>query len=139
MTSYTALLEPPWKAILSNKGILPLLWEMEPGHPNLLPAYFADDPRAAELVSYAKKPLYSREGANIELRQAGHVIDTATGPYGSDGYIVQALAPLPKFGANHAVIGSWVVAGKAAGLGMREDVSAITKNTSRFLPHAIVG
>ena len=29
----TRWIEPPWKAILSNKGILPLLWEMFPGHP----------------------------------------------------------------------------------------------------------
>ena len=47
----TRWIEPPWKAILSNKGILPLLWEMFPGHPNLLPAFFEDDPRAAELGS----------------------------------------------------------------------------------------
>jgi len=45
----TRWIEPPWKAVLSNKGILPLLWEMFPGHPNLLPAYFEDDPRAREL------------------------------------------------------------------------------------------
>ena len=44
----TRWIEPPWKAILSNKGALPLLWEMFPGHPNLLPAYFEDDPKAAE-------------------------------------------------------------------------------------------
>ena len=42
----TRWIEPPWKAVLSNKGILPLLWEMFPGHPNLLPAYFEDDPSA---------------------------------------------------------------------------------------------
>jgi glutathionylspermidine synthase len=38
--SATQFVEPPWKMILSNKGILPLLWEMYPDHPNLLPAYF---------------------------------------------------------------------------------------------------
>ncbi len=27
----TRWIEPPWKAVLSNKGILPLLWEMFPG------------------------------------------------------------------------------------------------------------
>ena len=62
----TRFIEPPWKAILSNKGILPLLWEKEPPHPNLLPAYFEDDPRRAQLQGrYAKKPLYSREEAFI--------------------------------------------------------------------------
>ena len=34
------LIEPPWKLILSNKAILPLLWEMFPNHPNLVPAYY---------------------------------------------------------------------------------------------------
>ena len=61
----TRWIEPPWKAILSNKGVLPLLWEMFRGHPNLLPAFFEDDPEAAQLGrSFVRKPLYSREGAN---------------------------------------------------------------------------
>ena len=67
--SPTRWLEPPWKAILSNKGILPLLWAMFPRHPNLLPAYFDDDAKAAELGdSFVRKPLYSREGANVDDR-----------------------------------------------------------------------
>ncbi len=33
------LLEPAWKAVLSNKGILPLLWQRNVGHPNLLEAH----------------------------------------------------------------------------------------------------
>ena len=36
----TRWIEPPWKAILSNKGMLPLLWEMFPGHPNLAAGLF---------------------------------------------------------------------------------------------------
>ena len=70
--SATRWLEPPWKAILSNKGILPLLWAMYPRHPNLLPAYFDDDPKAAELGnSFVRKPLYSREGANVAIVVGG--------------------------------------------------------------------
>ena len=46
----------------SNKGILPLLWEMFPGHPNLLPAFFEDDPNAAQLGSVlrAQAALFAR-------------------------------------------------------------------------------
>ena len=33
-------IEPLWKLIMSNKAILPLLWEMFPNHPNLVPAYY---------------------------------------------------------------------------------------------------
>lgn len=38
----TDVLEPAWKLIVGNKALLPLLWEMFPDHPNLLPAYFID-------------------------------------------------------------------------------------------------
>jgi glutathionylspermidine synthase len=37
------------------------------------------------------------------------------------------------------VLGSWFAAGQPCGLNIREDASPITKNTSRFLPHAIIG
>jgi glutathionylspermidine synthase len=138
--SATQFVEPPWKMILSNKGILPLLWEMHPDHPNLLPAYFDDDPKAGMLAaSYARKPLYSREGANIELIRDGRAFDKDDGPYGAEGYVRQAIAPLPQFDGNYTVLGSWFAAGAPCGLSVREDSSPITKNTSRFLPHAIVG
>ncbi len=135
----TRWIEPPWKAILSNKGILPLLWEMFPRHPNLLPAYFDVDPEAARLGgSFVKKPLYSREGANVEIMVGGAAIDQDGGPYGAEGYVRQAVATLPRLDENYAVLGSWLAAGVPCGLSVREDASPITKNTSRFLPHAII-
>ena len=95
--SSTRWIEPPWKAILSNKGILPLLWAMFPNHPNLLPAFFEDDPNAAKLgTSYVRKPLFSREGANVTLVSGGEALEQHEGPYGAEGFIRQALAPLPN-------------------------------------------
>jgi glutathionylspermidine synthase len=135
----TRWIEPPWKAILSNKGLLPLLWEMFPGHPNLLPAYFDDDPEAAKLgSSFVRKPLFSREGANVTLVSAGATLMEQQGPYGAEGFIRQALAPLPNFSGQYAVIGSWLVDHTPCGLSVREDENPITGNTSRFLPHAIL-
>jgi glutathionylspermidine synthase len=131
--------EPPWKALLSNKGLLACLWEMEPGHPNLLPAFFEGDPRAETLSPRrVRKPLYSREGANITLIERGKVIDSDDGPYGAEGFVLQdAATNLFESGGNHAVLGSWLVASQACGLCIREDNSPITKNTSRFVPHYI--
>jgi glutathionylspermidine synthase len=135
----TRWIEPPWKAILSSKGILPLLWEMFPGHPNLLAAYFADDPSRASLGdSYVVKPLHSREGANVKIVIAGNVVDCDEGPYGDEPMILQAVAPLPVFEGNYTVLGSWIAGGVPAGLSVREDNGPITKNASRFLPHAII-
>jgi len=135
----TRWIEPPWKAILSNKGILPLLWEMFPGHPNLLPAFFEDDPDAAGLgASFVRKPLYSREGANVALISEGVTLVAQEGPYGAEGFIRQALARLPSFSNQYPVVGSWLVDHTPCGLSIREDENPITGNTSRFLPHAIL-
>jgi glutathionylspermidine synthase len=135
----TRWIEPPWKAVLSNKGILPLLWEMFPGHPNLLPAFFEDDPRSSELgSSYVRKPLYSREGANVALISQGMPLAEQQGPYGGEGFIRQAFAPLRNFSGQFPVLGSWLVDHTPCGLSIREDASPITGNNSRFLPHAII-
>jgi glutathionylspermidine synthase len=135
----TRWIEPPWKAVLSNKGILPLLWEMFPGHPNLLPAFFEGDPNAEQLgTSYVRKPLYSREGANVTLLCAGTTLVQQEGPYGAEGFVRQALAPLPNFSDQFPVLGSWLVDHTPCGLSIREDENPITGNTSRFLPHAIL-
>jgi glutathionylspermidine synthase len=135
----TRWIEPPWKAILSNKAMLPLLWEMFRGHPNLLPAFFDDDPEAAQLGnSFVRKPIYSREGANVALVSGGVTLAAQEGPYGAEGYIRQALAPLPEFSGQYPVLGSWLVDHAPCGLSIREDENPITGNGSRFLPHAIL-
>jgi glutathionylspermidine synthase len=135
----TRWIEPPWKAVLSNKGILPLLWETFPGHPNLLPAFFEDDPRSGELgTSYVRKPLYSREGANVALISQGVPLAEQQGPYGAEGFIRQAFAPLRNFSGQYPVLGSWLVDHTPCGLSIREDEGPITGNNSRFLPHAII-
>ena len=138
-TASTRWIEPPWKLVLSNKGILPLLWEMFPNHPNLLPAYFEDDAGAASLGnSYVRKPIFSREGANVELVSAGAALEQQPGPYGGEGFVRQAFALLPCFDGQYPVIGSWIVGDQPCGLSIREDTTPVTGDSSRFLPHAIL-
>jgi glutathionylspermidine synthase len=135
----TRWIEPPWKAILSSKGILPLLWDMFPGHPNLLAAYFENDPRGRELgATFVRKPLYSREGANVALISEAVPLAERDGPYGAEGFIRQDIATLRKFDGQYPVVGSWLVDHTPCGLSIREDENPITGNTSRFLPHAIL-
>jgi glutathionylspermidine synthase len=126
------LLEPAWKMLLSNKGLLPVLWELYPGHPNLLPAYETAEPLGS---AYIRKPKLSREGSNITWVESGVVLEENGGHYGEEGFVYQAAAPLPDFGGHHPVWGVWVVDHAAAGLGIREDTRRITGNLSRFVPH----
>jgi glutathionylspermidine synthase len=131
----TLWLEPIWKMIWSNKAILAVLWGMFPDHPNLLPAGL-DIPTIGDAVA---KPLLAREGANVSIRKAGAVVAETEGDYGEEGYVYQALYPLPETAPGvFPVIGSWVVDGEPAGMGIRED-GLITGNTARFVPHVVEG
>ncbi len=132
-------IEPMWKMLLSNKGLLPMLWEKFPGHPNLLPAYYTKEElekaQPAAGGSYVEKPKLSREGANVRIVERGSDVAATGGDYGEEGFIYQAIAPPADFDGNHPVMGVWVVNHEACGLGIREDRALITGNLSRFVPH----
>lgn len=147
--SDTIWIEPIWKLLLSNKGLLPILWELFPHHPNLLPSYFADQRQQLSQHSLPhgiiEKPLFSREGANINVLDS-HFRPTGlatTGEYGDShnaAKVYQAMQPLPEFITDdqrsvYPVIGSWIIGHVAAGIGIREDNSLITKDSSHFVPH----
>lgn len=129
------VIEPAWKAILSNKGVLALLWERHRGHPNLLPASFDDGTTLP--AGWVRKPLLSREGANIELRRASGERVRTDGPYGDGAFVRQQLHSLPVFEGRHALVGSWVVGDSASGIGMRDDTGTITRDSAHFVPHVI--
>jgi glutathionylspermidine synthase len=135
--SGTLFIEPAWKMVLSNKGILPILWELNEDHPYLLETQRKPTPEM-RAWGYTRKPLLSREGANIRMHggEFGRAVESG-GDYGAEGYIYQQTAQLPCFDGNYAVIGSWVIGGEAAGIGIRESDGPITTNTSRFVPHRI--
>ena len=140
-TSGLRFIEPPWKAIVSNKGLMPLLWEMFEGHPNLLPAYFEGDRSASELANtgnFVRKPLLSRQGANIEIFKNGQIYYKNDGPYSENKHIIQGFEPLPEHKGFYPLIGCWLIASKAVGLGVREDNKLVTGKESRFVPHIII-
>lgn len=125
-------IEPTWKMLLSNKGLLPVLWELFPGHPNLLPAH---ENAAALAGTFVRKPKLSREGANVALFSGGVAVEENGGDYGAEGFVYQALADIPVFDGHRPVCGVWIVDHEPAGLGLREDTRRITGNFSRFVPH----
>lgn len=126
-------IEPAWKLLLSTKALLPALWHLYPGHPNLLPAYL-DGPHG--MTSYAKKPLHGREGDNVTIHTPS--IDVSQpGDYGAEGWCFQQYEPLPNYDGNHPVLGLWVVNGESVGCGIRESDGPITDYYCRFVPNTI--
>ena len=72
-------IEPAWKMLLSTKGILPILWELFPGHPNLLPASGANVSHSA--IS-SRKPLHGREVKQRPGHRRSRNVSVETGgPY----------------------------------------------------------
>jgi glutathionylspermidine synthase len=129
----TFWIEPTWKMLLSNKAILPILWELYPNCKYLLPSYFEAD----KLLNYVKKPILSREGANINIVKNNTTLLKTDGNYGNEGFIYQELFELPNLEGKYPVIGSWIIGQEPAGIGIREADGLITDNKSCFVPHII--
>ncbi|WP_411283189.1 glutathionylspermidine synthase family protein [Lapillicoccus sp.] len=134
----TVWIEPIWKMLWSNKGILPVLHRLFPENPHVLPAYF-DGEQPDSLTSFVRKPLLAREGANATAVIDGKVVEE--GPdqdYGAEGFVVQEYTDLGDYGGGaRPVLGVWTVDVEPAGLGIRESDGLLTTNTSRFVPHVI--
>ena len=123
-TSKTNWIEPPWKMILSNKAILAVLYDMFPGHPNLIEAHL-DGPH--DMTQYVKKPFCGREGEGVEI------LTGSTQP--EPQHVYQKFVRPVSFSERYPIVGSWVVGGEAAGIGIRESSGPITNNLSQFVPH----
>ena len=130
-------LEPAWKMLMSSKGILPVLAELFPDHPSVLPAWFAASSAPHDLASgWVKKPLHGREGNNVTIAAPG--VDAASGgPYDQEAFVYQQYADLGEHDGMRPVIGSWLIGGEPAGVGIRETAGYITNNTASFVPHVI--
>jgi hypothetical protein len=118
--------EPLWKIIPSNKAILPIMWEMNRGHPNLLVSEWALT-EELKAKGYASKPIVGRCGQNIVIHSTdGSKVAQSEGKFTTKDLIFQELFELPKFDGYHAIIGGWIIGGIYAGAGIREDKSIIT-------------
>ena len=127
-------IEPAYKAILSNKMLLHFLYELFPHSPYILPCRYG----APLTQHYVKKPVFSREGANITIHQPYQADEQTGGDYGDEGFVYQEYFPIPTHHGFTPVIGSWVIGGQAAGIGIRESAGRITDNRSLFCPHYFV-
>jgi glutathionylspermidine synthase len=75
----------------------------------------------------------SREGANVSVVVEERRVAETGGDYGEEGFVFQQfVAPVND---QHPIIGSWVIDGASAGMGIRESSALVTDNLSRFVPH----
>ena len=140
----TVWVEPIYKMLWANKGLLAVLWELFHDDPDrsrhLIPTWF-EGQQPSGLRDYVRKPLLGREGGSVAIVRDGKPVEAVESDYGAEGFVIQALAPAPAFAApegwRHAVCGAWMVDGEPAGLGIRESAGLITDDQSFFVPHSI--
>lgn len=130
--SDTRFVEPAWKLLLSSKAFMAEAWRAHPGHPNLLPCYHAGSEGPGLEAGWVKKPLLSREGANVEIfRPDGSSAQLERGPYGKEGFVVQAFCPMPEpEPQKRFTVGGWIAAGEFAGCCARFTDDLIVTNVS---------
>ena len=131
-------IEPIWKLLMSNKAILRTLFELFPDSPYILPCYLSRPQQGI----FCKKPIYSREGHNVsvvEIKDWNEIplVKETEGDYNTGGYVYQKYVTPTVYDNHYPIIGSWVIGGEPAGIGIRENRMEITDNLSEFVPHII--
>jgi glutathionylspermidine synthase len=126
-------MEPVYKAVWSNKMFMYYLHKLFPDSPYVLGCSLS----SIGLDNYVAKPLLSREGANVTIFENRQIVAQTEGEYGEEGYIYQEYFPIPQFDGKTPVLGSWIIGGQSAGMGIRESENLITNNMAHFVPHMI--
>ena len=130
---WAVVINPAYALLFQSKGILKILWELNPYHPLLLAT--ADRPLPGR--SSAEKVLFGREGANVRLLDAdGRATAEAAGEYEQQAKIYQEFVDFPKDAAGNHYQAGVFFAGEGCGLGYRRG-GAILDNTAQFCGHVI--
>ncbi len=127
------ILNPAYTLLFQSKGILKILWDLFEGHPLLLETSF----EPLEGKAYVKKPLFGREGENIEIYDAnGNLIAKRDGEYGNFPVIYQEYVELPRDSQGRSYQAGLFFAYESCGLGFRRG-EKIIDNMSKFVGHII--
>ena len=130
--------EPLWKLLMSNKAILKVLFDLFPDSPYVLPCHLS----RPENGLFCKKPVFSREGHNVSVLEIKDWeervrLPETEGDYNTGAYVYQEYVSPAAYAGRYPVVGSWVVGGEPAGIGIRESRSEVTDNLSEFGPHMV--
>ena len=127
------LLNPAYTLLFQSKGLMKVLWGLYPNHPLLLKTDF----EPLKNMSYVKKHMFGREGANTSIvSEDGSVIEETDGEYGNFPAIYQEYAKLPIDEKGDSYQAGVFFAYEGCGLGFRAGAK-ILDNYSKFVGHVI--
>lgn len=127
-------MNPAWTTLLSNKALLPTLWEKFPNHPLLIPSFW--DKRG--MTDYVTKPIHSRGGENVKIFVNNELIEDSEGSYNDYKIVYQEKVDTRYIDSSVSTsLGSWIVGSNFAGITFREDERNVVRNCSPIVPHYI--
>lgn len=129
--------EPLWTVIMSSKALLPVLCELYPKHPLLLPCEFTPSSRMLNSTGFAVKPVHGRCGENVTLvgPNARFIEERRRRPT-SDTAIYQELYLLPRYGPQTVQLSCFLSRGRYVGPVLRVESggSRIITQSSECVP-----
>lgn len=130
----TRWVEPPWRVVPSTKFILAALWEMFPGHPHLLPAFWTAEGARGFLAAegWFKKHPFGRQGEGVDFSARPDSDDGS-----DDGCVWQAYGGTPAIDGKNLVVGCWMVGDEPVAFRVREDDGFVTQDDAAVVPHVI--
>lgn len=134
LTANAVVVEPPWKAILTSKHVLPLLHEMFPGHPNILAA--AERRTEVDARYVVRKPSRGMAQMNIAVLDGETVVARSDGAFDDSEVVYQQYAAPADCGGFHPVFGCWIVGAQARGVGIVEFAGEMF-GEHRWVPHVV--
>lgn len=132
------VLEPAWTLLASNHGLLSVLWELYPEHPNLLPASLTEGDLAGKPL-VERRSLLGLDRPARRLTRGGTVVYDTGAAVNPGGYVY--LAPAPAAGVvsgaagRTAVLQVWIVGDSAYGMGVRESRDPVIDADAAMVPH----
>ena len=126
--------EPLWTLIPSNKAILPVLWQLFPGHPFLLETQL-ELTESLKQSGYVAKPIVGRCGNNIALYSSEQeLLSSTSGKFGRRDTVYQQLMMLPELEQHYIQLCTFCVGGAYAGACTRVDRDPVIKSESDIWP-----
>lgn len=138
-----SVLSPLWCWLMSNHGLLALLWHLYPQHPNLCRAVF-DPADLGGCDSVTARSLFGLDDAAQCMTVQGQVVsDTGTADAlngsGLGGGVWLETPPIFEDEGMHAVLHAWIVGDKCLGMSVRESEDPRVGPDAAMVPHLFRG
>jgi glutathionylspermidine synthase len=130
----TLILNPPYTMLFQSKGIMKILWDLNPYDPLLLKTtleapIFSHEP-------YVKKTMLGREGANVSIiNEHGTPLEENGGDYANYPVVYQSYATLAQDTDQYHYQAGVFYTTEPATLGFRRSKSKIMDNAAQFVGH----